>query len=119
MTWQASIATGAPAIASAMSTARTRFPTRSSIAAIPPAFVRRGSRGHSCRGRAGDRGAGGPLLAVDHLALHGVEVSVELLHAREDGGQVRRLDDLEYLLHLRLRVHQHDPPGPPGHDFLR
>ena len=45
-------------------------------------------------------------------------MAVEFLDAAEYGRKVGRLDDLEHFLHWRLRVQQHDPPGPFGHDLL-
>ena len=58
------------------------------------------------------------LLAAADPSLHGVEIAVEFLDAAEYGREVGRLDDLEHFLHWRLRVQQHDPPGPFGHDLL-
>jgi hypothetical protein len=55
------------------------------------------------------------LLAVDDAALHGVEIAVEFLDAAEDGRKVDRLDYVEHFLHLRLRVHEHEPSGLFGH----
>ena len=59
----------------------------------------------------------GPLLAVDDLALHRVEVLVELLDAGEDGHEIDGVDDVEHFLHLRPRIDQDGLPAPCGHEL--
>ena len=59
------------------------------------------------------------LLASRNFLLHRVQVGVELPDVLEHGAEVRDLDDVEDLLHLRRGVEQHGLPGPGVHDLLR
>ena len=56
---------------------------------------------------------------VAHLALHRVEVLVELLDAAEHALQRQRLDDVEHLLHRRLHVHHQHLAVRRVHRLLR
>ena len=56
---------------------------------------------------------------LDNLALHFGEISVEFLDALEDFVHRDRLDDLEHLAHLRLRMHEQGKSAVRTHCLAR